>query len=135
MDKQYSAFIYYEKNKDIGISFPDFPGCISAGATFEEALKNGQEALEFHIEGMIEENMDIPDPVNINDLIEIARKSNDNPQIVWLTASIPERKVHRVNITVPEYALSRIDNFIAIHRKYKNRSAFLVESALEKINK
>ena len=38
-----------------GISFPDFPGCISAGNSLQEVLSQGREALEFHIDGLVED--------------------------------------------------------------------------------
>lgn len=41
---------------------PDLPGCISTGKTIDETEKNMQEAIEFHIEGLIEEGYEIPKP-------------------------------------------------------------------------
>lgn len=37
------------------ILFYDFPGCVSAGKTLEETIKNVKIALQMHIEGMIED--------------------------------------------------------------------------------
>ena len=39
---------------------PDLPGCIATGSTREEVEKNIVEAIEFHIQGMKEENLPIP---------------------------------------------------------------------------
>ncbi|MBL0942631.1 MAG: type II toxin-antitoxin system HicB family antitoxin, partial [Alphaproteobacteria bacterium] len=33
----YIALIHKDKNSDFGVSFPDFPGCITAGKTLDEA--------------------------------------------------------------------------------------------------
>ena len=41
---------------------PDVPGCVSAGDTWEEMQAMIKEALEFHIEGMLEDGEDIPEP-------------------------------------------------------------------------
>ena len=41
---------------------PDLPGCVSTGATRQEAEKNMREAIEFHIDGLREEGMEIPQP-------------------------------------------------------------------------
>jgi predicted RNase H-like HicB family nuclease len=41
---------------------PDLPGCVSTGKTFAETEKNIREAIEFHIEGMIEDGDPIPEP-------------------------------------------------------------------------
>ena len=39
---------------------PDVPGCIATGKTEKEVKKNMQEALEFHIKGLIEEGYTVP---------------------------------------------------------------------------
>ena len=54
-----------------GILFPDFLGCISAGDTLDEVRVKGHEALQFHIEGMVEFGDPIPDP-KIHTLPEVA---------------------------------------------------------------
>ena len=45
-----------------GVVFPDLPGCVSAGATVQEAAANAAEALALHIEGMAEDGDPIPEP-------------------------------------------------------------------------
>ncbi len=40
---------------------PDLPGCIATGATREDAEKNMYEAIKMHVEGMIEDNLPIPE--------------------------------------------------------------------------
>lgn len=41
---------------------PDVDGCIATGATREEARTNFLEALEFHLEGLKEDNLPLPQP-------------------------------------------------------------------------
>ena len=41
---------------------PDVDGCVAAGETLEETEKLMNEALEFHIEAMVEEGYQIPQP-------------------------------------------------------------------------
>jgi predicted RNase H-like HicB family nuclease len=57
---EYIALIHKEPGSDYGVSFPDFPGCISAGKTLDEARAAAVEALALHIEGMIEDGETIP---------------------------------------------------------------------------
>ena len=40
---------------------PDLPGCIATGNTVEETEKNMYEAIEFHLEGLKEDNLPIPE--------------------------------------------------------------------------
>ena len=41
---------------------PDLPGCIATGSTIEETIERMKEAIEFHIEGLKEEEITIPEP-------------------------------------------------------------------------
>jgi hypothetical protein len=41
----YIALMHKDEGTSYGVSFPDVPGCISAGDTFEEAVSNAAEAL------------------------------------------------------------------------------------------
>jgi predicted RNase H-like HicB family nuclease len=49
---------------------PDLPGCIATGATLEEVEQQIQEAVEFHLEGMREEGLPIPEPTTLCEYIE-----------------------------------------------------------------
>jgi predicted RNase H-like HicB family nuclease len=58
----YIALVHKDADTSYGVSFPDVPGCISAGDTLEEALVNAAEALAFHFDGMEEDEIPIPTP-------------------------------------------------------------------------
>ena len=49
----YIALIHKDADSEYGVSFPDLPGCISAGATLDEARAMAAEALAMHLEGLI----------------------------------------------------------------------------------
>lgn len=40
---------------------PDLPGCVATGKTREEVERNMHEAVEMHIQGMLEDNLPIPE--------------------------------------------------------------------------
>ena len=42
------------------VTFADLPGCVSQGASLEDALRMGQEALSLHIGSMIEDGDPLP---------------------------------------------------------------------------
>jgi predicted RNase H-like HicB family nuclease len=48
---EYVAYLHKEKASDFGVSFPDFPGCVTAGKTLEEARAMAVEALTMHMAG------------------------------------------------------------------------------------
>jgi len=51
---------------------PDLPGCIATGSTIEETEQEIRKAIEFHIEGLLEDGLPIPQPVSIVEYVEIA---------------------------------------------------------------
>jgi predicted RNase H-like HicB family nuclease len=50
---------------------PDLPGCISTGVDKMDALQNLKEAITFHIEGLKEEGMEVPQPKSEIEIVEI----------------------------------------------------------------
>ena len=56
--------VVFERAEDgtIWARVPDLSGCYSSGDTMEEAKRNIKDAIEFHIEGLKEEGMEIPEP-------------------------------------------------------------------------
>jgi predicted RNase H-like HicB family nuclease len=48
------GLIHNDADSDFGVSFPDFPGAITAGKTLDEARAMAEEALTLHVEGLTE---------------------------------------------------------------------------------
>ena len=121
---EYVALIHKEVDTDFGVSFPDFPGCITAGSTLEEARAMAEEALAFHIEGMIEDGEAIPAPSSLDEIMKI--RENRDAVAVLVDAKQQDRAI-RVNVTIPESDLRAIDNYAQNHGL--SRSGLLVKAA------
>ncbi len=124
----YIALIHKDVDSDYGVSFPDFPGCISAGSTLDEARDMGAEALAFHIEGMVEDGLTIPDP---SDLEAVMSDPDNRDGVAILIKAEVNTKAVRVNITIPQDALNLIDAYAEAHGY--TRSGFLVKAARQAI--
>jgi len=124
---QYIAYLHKDKNSDYGVSFPDFPGCITAGSSLEEARSRAAEALAFHVAGMREDGEAIPKPSTLDDLrTDPAMKG----AVAFLTElREPERTV-RINITARQCQIVEIDR--RARAKGLTRSSYIVQSALQK---
>lgn len=57
---KYCVAIHKDKDSDYGVTALDIPGCFSAGKTLEEALEAVKEAIEGHIELLLEEGEALP---------------------------------------------------------------------------
>lgn len=50
--RQYIALIHKDAGSDYGVSFPDLPGCVTAGVDLDDASARAEEALALHLAGM-----------------------------------------------------------------------------------
>jgi predicted RNase H-like HicB family nuclease len=58
----YRFLVVIEKaNNNYSAYSPDLPGCVATGATREEAETNMYEAIEMNIQGLLEDNLAIPE--------------------------------------------------------------------------
>ena len=127
----YIALIHKDSDSDFGVSFPDFPGCVTAGNTIDEAKDRAQEALSGHIETMIEFGEKVPAPSDLENIIA-SSDSSDVVAFFILTVKDAKPKKIRINITLPEDKLNQIDSFAKRHGM--TRSAFLLKAAQESIH-
>ncbi|MCM2357975.1 MAG: type II toxin-antitoxin system HicB family antitoxin [Geobacteraceae bacterium] len=51
---------------------PDLPGCVATGATREEVEKNMHEAIQMHVQGLIEDHQDIPESSSFAEYMAVA---------------------------------------------------------------
>lgn len=65
--------IVVEKTKNNYSAYvPDLPGCVATGQTVKEAENKIREAIEFHIEGLREDGLVVPQPASIVEYLEVA---------------------------------------------------------------
>jgi predicted RNase H-like HicB family nuclease len=127
-----AVVIHKDENSAYGVAVPDIPGCFSWGDTIEEAIKNTREAVEAHTLTMLEEGMafDI-EPSKIEDLQANADYANGIWALVEIDFAQIDPKPERINVSIPRFALSRIDKFA--ESRHESRSGFLTRAALNVI--
>lgn len=124
---QYIAYLHKDGKSDYGVSFPDFPGCITAGSTLEEARRMAVEALSFHIAGMRKDGEPVHEPSTLDEL----RRDPAMKGAVAFLVNVPEpEKTVRFNVTARESQLAEIDSRARAARL--TRSAYMVHSSLGK---
>ncbi len=64
----YPALLSFDIPGDIGIVFPDFPGCTGQCKADADVMAYAQETLAFHLSGMIDDNEEIPVPSLVSDI-------------------------------------------------------------------
>jgi predicted RNase H-like HicB family nuclease len=110
----------------IGVIFPDLPGCTSQGDDPRHAAEMALEALALHAESMVADGEDLPEPSApgiVPDWLDPAESHVVAHLLV--PVELPGRSV-RVNITMDEGLLQRVDRAAASHGF--TRSGLLAEA-------
>jgi predicted RNase H-like HicB family nuclease len=124
----YIAYLHKDRDSDFGVSFPDFPGCVTGGKTLDKARRMASEALAFHIAGMIEDGDEVPAPSNLDALTNDPNMKGAVAVLVSVEPA-PEKTV-RINITARESQLEAIDRLAS--KAGMTRSAYMVQSSLNR---
>src|SRR5277367_1330485 len=122
---EYIAYLHKDKVSDFGVSFPDFPGCITAGKTLEEARELAVEALTMHMVGMIEDGEALPEPSTLD---QLAGDPAMRGAVAFLVSAEAPEKTVRVNLTARESQIEAIDRLA--RKAGMTRSAYMVRSAM-----
>ena len=66
------AIVIETADSNFSAYVPDLPGCIATGNSVEEAETSIREAIEFHLDGLKEDNIPIPRASSRVDYVEVA---------------------------------------------------------------
>ena len=128
---QLALAIHKDKDSDYGVTVLDLPSCYSAGSTIDEAIKEAREAIECHIEAMLQEGEAIPSPRPL----EFHKKNPDHSDAIFAYVDVDVGKLagpsERINITMPKLILRRMDAYAK--RVSLSRSIFIANAVLEYI--
>lgn len=121
----YIALIRKEEGTAFGVDFPDFPGCITAGKSLEEARNRAADVLQFHVAGMVEDGEAVPPPSALDQVMS----DPHNRDAVAFLIDLPQdrSRVVRVQITMDEGLLREIDS--RAEALGKTRSGWLADAA------
>ena len=125
----YPVVIHKERGTDYGVSVPDLPGCVSAGATVDEALAMVREAIELHLEGLIEAGGLAPLPTPIERLHADRSYAGGTWAIVAVDNSTLRVQIARIGVTMPQRVLDAIDRHA--EASGETRSGLLARAAAD----
>lgn len=122
--------VIHEENGVFGVSFPDFPGCVSTADSLDEVLARGAQVLALHTEGMAADGETIPE---LRGLERVRREETE-----WLEggilAAVPVElpgKAARINISIDESLLKRVDR--AAEAAGQSRSGFIANAVRQRM--
>lgn len=128
---KFALAIHKEPESDYGVTVLDLPGCFSAGETVDEAMDQAKEAIECHLEAMIQDEEAIPQPRPL----EHHKNNPDNEGAVFAYVDVDINKLtgpaQRINITLPKWVLRQMDLYAK--KESLARSTLIANAALEYI--
>jgi predicted RNase H-like HicB family nuclease/metal-responsive CopG/Arc/MetJ family transcriptional regulator len=128
--RQYIALIHKDPDSDYGVSFPDLPGCVTAGLDLDDARSMAEEALALHLAGMAEDEQPIPESSSLEAVM--SERENRDAVAILVKAPPAMTKAVRINMTMPANELDEIDRFAA--ENGYTRSGFLLHAAKKAID-
>ncbi len=120
----YLAALTPEAGGVYSVAFPDVPGAISQGDSFDEAVANAREALELMLEAFAEDGEAFPARSTPDAAARAIVKAGAVPVVI--SAAAPS-KAARINITIDEGLLERVNR--VVDAEGKSRSAFFADAA------
>jgi predicted RNase H-like HicB family nuclease len=123
--RNYIGLIHKEADSHFGVSFPDFPGVVTAGTDLDDARHMAEEALTLHIEGMAEDGEAIPAPSSLEEVM--SDPNNAAGVAILVSVKTDQPKAIRVNVTLPEDVLEQVDKYAEAHGF--TRSGLLTQAA------
>ena len=121
--RTYIAVVEEAPEGGYGVSFPDLPGCVSAGDDLDEACTNAVEALSLHLDGMLEDGGDLPEARTMGQIDKDLGRPAGRFIYSAITADV-EDDSERVNVYLPKSLLSQIQRF-GERTGIDNRSTFM----------
>jgi predicted RNase H-like HicB family nuclease len=123
--RNYIGLIHKDADSDFGVSFPDFAGVATAGTDLDDARAMAEEALAFHIQGLVEDGEAIPEPSTLEQVM--SDPDNRSGVAILVAVKGDQPKAVRVNVTLPEDVLEQIDEYAEAHGY--TRSGLLAQAA------
>lgn len=125
---RYVAFVHKDIDSSYGISFPDFPGCVSTGDTMDDVIANGTEALAFHIRGMETDGDEIPAAQTLEQIVANPEFAEELEGVSFALVPLVRDlgSTTRINVSLDLGLLKAIDD--EARSRKQTRSAFIASA-------
>ena len=115
------------------ITVPDLPGCQEKANSIDEALTRINLAIASHLSILAEYGEQIPNASSIE------HHKINFLDVIWAIVEIDISpylgKSHKINVTLPELLIKRIDDSVSQSPAYKTRSGFIASACLNELQK
>lgn len=65
------AIVIERASSNYSAYVPDLPGCVATGSTVDEVESEIRDAIAFHIDGLREDGLPVPEPTSLCEYVEV----------------------------------------------------------------
>lgn len=132
---RYPIYLHQADDGTFSGFVPDVIGCYFAGDTIDDAISDAQNALDTYFEYMSEKGHAPDQAKTVADHLNDEDCTGGSWAYVDIDLTKYDGKATKLNITMPQFLLARIDEYVNSHREYHSRSGFLAELARRELAK
>lgn len=132
---KYPIYLHQANDGTFSGFVPDVVGCYFAGDTIDDAMTDATNALDTYFVYMSEKGNAPAEAKTIAAHIDDEDCTGGSWAYVDIDLTKYDGRATKLNITLPQFLLSRIDDFVNEHREYHSRSGFLAELARRELAK
>lgn len=115
--------------------FPDIAGCYFAGNSIDDAIADAYNALDAHLEYQAEKGNALPEAQEIAAHFENESCAGGYWAFVDVDLTKYDGRAVKLNITLPQNLLCRIDSYVEFNNEFSSRSGFIAELARRELQK
>lgn len=129
------VLLFNPELKDYKVVVPDLQECSCRAASMDNALTDIITVIESHLSLLSDNDDPIPTASSFESHVsEMAYRGG-----VWAIVDIDITpflgRSHKINVTLPDLLIKKIDDIVAIKAEYKTRSGFLAQAAINELTR
>jgi predicted RNase H-like HicB family nuclease len=130
---RYVALVHKDPSSAYGVSFPDLPGCYSAGDSLDEATQNAVEGLAAFVRWLEADGNPVPLPRTIDEIVDDPSLVEDREGAMLVVIPLVRDlgSTTRINVSLDLGLLEAIDS--AARQRRQTRSAFIASAVRKEL--
>lgn len=132
---KYPVYLHQAESGTYSGFVPDLAGCYFAGETIDNAIADAHAAIDTYLDYRNEQGKDVPIARTFNDHKDDEECQGGIWGFVDIDTSRYEGKTIKLNITLPQNLLIKIDGYVSHHGDFSSRSGFFAELARRELLK